>query len=142
MATDSQELRQRRYRLHKSGVHDECKPERSCRSKEKASTIVESPSLSPREALQREFDRVTRRLDVLHAAVEARPTDVELSAEQRGLQRILVPLSTALGRLAPAAPVVPLVESPLDRLRRERQDRAAEARRKFAQTNPGEPFLS
>jgi hypothetical protein len=35
-----------------------------------------------------------------------------------------------------------LVESPLDRLRRERQDRAAEARRKFAQTNPGEPFLS
>ena len=143
MASDSQQLRQRRYRLHKSGIHDECKPDRDCRSpKTAAPPIVESPSfvesasLSPREAMERELNRVITRLDVLHQALAERPLDVALLAELRGQSRALVSLSTALGELGPAAPVVPLKENPLEALRRRREEQRARGREYVAEHGP------
>ena len=126
-SSQSGQQRQRRYRLHKSGIHDECLPDRGCRKNGPPPPLTERAQLSPRDALQREFVRVVARLDVLHAAVEERPTDVELSAEQRGLQRVLVALTSALGKLAPPAPVVPLKENPLQALRRDVEERRAAA---------------
>jgi hypothetical protein len=141
MAQDSQQLRQRRYRLHKSGIHDECKPDRECRSpKQAAPPIVESLPLSPREAMERELNRVIARLDVLHQALAERPLDVELLAELRGQARVLTSLTAALAKLGPAAPVVPLKENPLEALRRRRAEQREGQRRKFAQDNPSEPF--
>ena len=126
MAQDSNELRQRRYRLHKSGIHDMCKPDRECRSGTKAAPIVVEPSppCSPREATERELSRTIARLDVLHAALAERPTDVALLAEARGQQRALTSLAAALARTAPPAQVVQL-KNPLDALRRRRAERQA-----------------
>jgi hypothetical protein len=124
MADDSVgSARQRRYRLHKSGIHDECLPGRGCRKNAPSSSRVEAPELSPRDAMQRELNRVIARLDVLNAALADRPLDVELLAEARGQQRVLTSLTAAVAKLGPAAPVVPLAESPLDVLRRRRAER-------------------
>ena len=81
--------------------------------------------MSPREAMERELNRVIRRLDVLHQALSDRPLDTELLAEARGQQRVLASLTAAVAKLQPAAPVVPLVENPLDALRRRRAERQA-----------------
>lgn len=137
MAQDSDQLRQRRHRLHKSGIHDECKPDRECRSGRKATPIVVEPSeLSPRDAMERELNRVIARLDVLDRALAERPLDVALLAESRGQSRALVSLSTALGKLAPAAPVVPLKENPLEALRRRREEQRARGREYVAEHGP------
>ena len=81
--------------------------------------------------MEREFARVVARLDVLHAALADRPTDTELLAEARGQQRVLVALTAALGKLAPAAPVVPLKENPLERLRRDYEERRTASLEEF-----------
>ena len=55
--------RQRRYRLHKSGIHNECLPGRGCRGNARQNVVNSGPtpvnggSLSPRDALEREFAR-------------------------------------------------------------------------------------
>lgn len=122
--------RQRRYRLHKSGIHGECLPERNC-AVNSASAPEKGAPISPREAIERELNRTVSRLDRLAAAIEGRPTDLELLAEARGQQRALVQLSAALGKAAAvsgsAAPVVPLAENPLESLRRRRAERGGAA---------------
>jgi hypothetical protein len=106
MADDSLgQARQRRYRLHKSGIHDECLPGRGCRKNAPPPLRVQPSDLSPKDAMRREVNRVIARLDVLHAALGDRPTDTELLAEARGQQRVLVSLSAALGKLGVAGPV-------------------------------------
>ena len=125
MADDSAGLaRQRRYRLRKSGIHDECLPGRTCR-KNAPPSVTESAQLSPREAIDREIGRVIARLDVLHRALADRPLDVELLAEARGQQRVLTSLAAAAGKLAAPAPVVPVRVNPLHELRREIEERKA-----------------
>ena len=137
MAPDSDVVRQRRYQLHKSGIHDECKPDRECRSGIKATPIVVDPvDLSPREAMERELNRTIARLDVLHAALAGRPTDVALLAEARGQSRVLVALAAALAKTAAPAPVVPLAENPLQALRRRREEQRARGREYVAQHGP------
>ena len=125
---DSQIVRQRRYRLHKRGDHSECLPDRECRGATMAAPIVVEPpsDLSPREAMEREVGRVIARLDTLHVALCSRPLDIELLAESRGQQRLLVALGQALAKTAPAAPVVQqLAGNPLEALRRRRAERQA-----------------
>ena len=137
---DSQIVRQRRYRLHKRGDHSECLPDRECRGARKATPIVVEPSnLSPREAMERELSRTIARLDTLHAALAGRPLDIPLLAESRGQQRLLVALGQALGKLAPAAPVVPLAENPLEALRRRREEQGARGGEGAAQHGPAVP---
>lgn len=136
MASNSaQSQRQRRYRRHKSGEHSECLPDRECRREGATNSRIPAggspppriaaPSLSPREAIEREIGRTIARLDVLDAALVDRPLDVEILAETRGQQRNLASLTAALARFGPVAPVVPINESPLDRLRRVREERLA-----------------
>lgn len=68
------------------------------------------------------------RLDVLAEALVERPLDVELLAESRGQQRTLISLSAVLAKTGPVAPVLPLNENPLQRLRRVREERMAAGR--------------
>jgi hypothetical protein len=86
--------------------------------------------------MERELSRTIARLDVLHRALVERPLDVALSAEARGLARVLVSLTTALGKLAPPAPVVPIAENPLEALRRRREEQRARGREWAAQQGP------
>lgn len=129
----SQSLRQRRYRQHKSGNHADCLPDRECRRMppqnlvNSGSNMVNSGPLSPRDAMQREVNRVIARLDVLHQALVERPLDVELLSECRGQQRVLTSLAAALAKSAPATPATQIRENPLEALRRDIAARKAAA---------------
>ena len=68
---------------------------------------------------------VRGRLAALGAALEDRPLDLELLPELRGQQRTLLALLAAQAKLTPAAPVTPLTENPLQKLRREVEERKA-----------------
>ena len=122
----AQSERQRRYRRHKSGDHSQCLPDRECRrTGSTAPMMAAAPSLSPRAAMERELGRVIARLDVLAAALDERPLDLEISAEARGLARTLTSLAAALEKLKPPAGVTPLKPNPLEELRARRAARQA-----------------
>ena len=144
MASDNPDaVRKRRSRRHTRGDHSLCLPEARCRQldvRKQGPHAAEHDPATPREMLEQEVTLVRDRLAVLGAALAGRPFDIELLAEIRGQQRVLVSLLTAAQKLAPAAPVTPIRRNPLHELRADLERRRAEARRRFAEANPGEAF--
>ena len=123
MASDSRDaVRKRRSRRHTRGDHSICLPDAGCRQTPSPVAALPTPA-APREMLEQEVTLVRDRLAVLGAALATRPFDIELLAEIRGQQRVLVSLLTTAHKLAPAAPAVPLKPNPLHEIRAEREAR-------------------